>query len=275
MGKHRKRARPTPSPAAVRPEGNAGGGRRGWGVFAVATVILVLAVAVLAPKWRTDRGPQRLDLSPSAVPAVRVNRPGSGAAEESRSGSLLTEANEQLAKGNVQAAIDLLHQALQLTPRNEDLHFNLGIAYGRAGSVTNAEHEYLEALAILPDYPEAHNNLGNMLLHQERLAEAEAHLTEAIKILPEYASAFNSLGILRQRQHRPKEALEYFEKAVRYKSDYWQAKFNLANSYANAGETEKAVAELRGTLRLNPSFEAARQALDKLLGPPSPLAPPN
>ena len=123
---------------------------------------------------------------------------------------------------------------MRFTPEDEDLHYNLGIAYGRSGDITNAEHHYREALRLLPDYPEVHNNLGNLLLHAGRLGEAEEQFTEAIKLMPELSTAHNNLGIVRQSQNRMPEAITCFRKAVQYNTNYWQAHFNLAHRFAVA-----------------------------------------
>jgi tetratricopeptide (TPR) repeat protein len=180
----------------------------------------------------------------------------------------------------------------------EALHFNLGNAYEKVGSVTKAEYHYREASRLAPDYaqahnnlgllllnsgripeakqrfltalrlsdsPEAHHNLGVLLLNSQQIAEAEGHFLEALRLRPEFGRAHNSLGIVRMRQNRRAEALSCFQKAVQYDANDWMAHYNLANTYLAAGDREKAVPELRETLRLNPACESAQQTLAKLL----------
>lgn len=182
---------------------------------------------------------------------------------------LATRANALLAAGDVKSAVRVLEQALRLKPEDEDLHYNLGIAYGRSGDVSNAEHQYREALRLLPDYPEVHNNLGNLLLHAGRLSEAEEQLTEAIKQMPELSTAHNSLGIVRKSQNRMPEAITCFRKAVQYNTNYWQAHFNLAQASLSQGATDEGRRELQIVLRLNPGYAPAQSALDKLSAQPA------
>jgi tetratricopeptide (TPR) repeat protein len=84
--------------------------------------------------------------------------------------------------------------------------------------------------------------------------------------MPELAGAHNCLGIIRQRQNRKTEALACFQQAVRRDTNYWQAHLNLAYLYLSEGNRDKAIQELRETLRINPSSEPAQRALAKALG---------
>ncbi len=200
----------------------------------------------------------------SNLDAVTAGRQKSGEAT-----ALATRANTLLASGDPKGAVRLLEEALRLTPADEDLHYNLGIAYGRSGNITNAEHHYREALRLLPDYPEVHNNLGNLLLHAGRLGEAEEQFAEAIKLMPELSTAHNNLGIVRQSQNRMPEAITCFRKAVQYNTNYWQAHFNLALASLSQGATDEGRRELQTVLRLNPGYAPAQSALDKLSAQPA------
>jgi tetratricopeptide (TPR) repeat protein len=186
---------------------------------------------------------------------------------EGTSASLNEQANARLKARDFSGAIEAYKRAIALTPGDEDLHFNLGIAYVQNGDLTNAEREYKQALELLPDYPEVHNNLGNLLLRSGRMAEAEEHFTEALKQMPEYAQAHNNLGTLRQRQQRTEDALRCFQKAVESDTNYWEAHYNLANTYLQLKQPDKAAAEYREALRINPAFETARRALEKISAP--------
>jgi Flp pilus assembly protein TadD len=194
--------------------------------------------------------------------------------KESSSVELSSFAGSMLVQGNPKAAIQAYKQALDLTPNDEDLHYNLGIAYNQTGDLTNAEKEYREALRLLPDYPEVQNNLGNLLMREGRLAEAEEYFLGALKSMPEYAQAHNNLGTLRQKQGRTDEALASFQKAVAYDTNHWQAHFNLGTAYMAKGQREEAARELRETLRLNPDFAPAERALAKALGQTLPETDP-
>lgn len=210
--------------------------------------------------------------SPVSAPArTQTNLTGIAAErqKEAVAAELNRAANNLLKIGDLAGAAQAYRQAIAQTPNDEDLHFNLGIAYVRMGDMTNAEAEYRQALKLLPDYPEVHNNLGTLLMRAGRLTEAEEHFKQAIEEMPEYAQAQNNLGILRQRQRRTDEALLCFQKAVELDTNNWEAHFNLATSYLQHDEREKGIAELKESLRINPSFEMGQRLLQKLSGKPA------
>jgi Tfp pilus assembly protein PilF len=175
------------------------------------------------------------------------------------------QANKLMSAGDVTGAIRLYEKALTLTPEDEDLHYNLGIAYAKASDFSKAEVHYREALRLLPDYAEVHNNLGNLLLRAGRWDEAAEQLDEAIKLQPEYAAAYNNLGIVRQKQKRLQDATACFQKAVQCDTNYLEAHFNLASAAWLAGNRERAASEFQEALRIDPTFEAAQLGLAKAL----------
>jgi tetratricopeptide (TPR) repeat protein len=155
----------------------------------------------------------------------------------------------------------------------EALQYELGVGWAQLGNLERAEQHYREALRLAPDYVEANNNLGNLLLRSGRVPEAERFCLEAVKLMPDFAQANNNLGIICQKQGRWAEALAWFQKAVMYDTNLWQAHFNMAALYLGDAKPDKAIPELRTTLRMNPSFEPAQRALTKALGRKEPLTP--
>lgn len=233
----------------------------GWAIVAIVAYGI----------WRSGSGPAVRNRSP--------NRAGTAAsvvelppAEKAR--LALTQGNEWLAQNQPTQAIAIYREALQWTPDAEDLHYNLGIAYARAGDVGSAEVHYRRALAIASDYPEAHNNLANLLTHAGRFEEAEEHFREAIRLVPDFATAHNGLGMLCQRQRRAAEARKHFEQAVEHDPAAWGAWFNLGQSRAESHEWEAAATALRKVLQLQPGFKPAHDALARVEARLQPPAPP-
>jgi type IV pilus biogenesis/stability protein PilW len=174
---------------------------------------------------------------------------------------LINRGTELLAKGDAAGAVQAFLGALRLTPEDEDLHYNLGIAYARLDQAGDAEKHYREALRLFPDYPEVHNNLGNLLAKTQRLSEAVEQFNEAIRVMPDYASAYNNLGTTLQRMGRLDDAGLKFRKAMELDPDYWEACFNLSNIYRAQNRLEEAAGMLQQVLRLNPAFAPAQRSL--------------
>jgi Flp pilus assembly protein TadD len=169
--------------------------------------------------------------------------------------------NQLLAEGKPAEALQVLTEAMQLNPNDEDVRYDLGLALTRLGRLDEAIQQYGEALRIFPNYAEAHNNLGNVLMRAGRTEEAISHLQLAVKIMPDYASAHNNLGTALQRAGRTNEALLHFQQAAKLKPDYWEAHFNIATSLLQAGKLDDARGEFETVLRLKPDFEPAKAAL--------------
>jgi len=287
------KVKPSKHQTSTGPSRNAGAGRakqsKPWTgrvamIALLAFVAVPIAVVLLWPRGsrrQSDGSEQQsgnLNLSSGSgyapsdlllhtpVTESNLDRLAAEKRNEGKSAFWNAKANDLLKAGQVKEAIQAYKQAIALAPKDEDLHFNLGIAYAKSGDLTNAENEYIEALKLLPDYPEAHNNLGNVLMREGRLPEAEQHFEEAIKSMPEYAQAQNNMGIVRQHQNRTNEAVEFFEKAAQADTNYWEAHLNLASAYIRMNQKDKAIAELGETLRINPSFEPAKRMLAKATG---------
>ena len=53
------------------------------------------------------------------------------------------------------------HQkSVQLDPKNEETHYNLGNTLRELGKLEDAKESYKQAVRIKPDYIDAYNNLG-------------------------------------------------------------------------------------------------------------------
>src|SRR5271165_4150218 len=83
--------------------------------------------------------------------------------------------------GRLDAAIDLIGQAIALDDRNPDCHFNIGLALLGAGRLREAVAQFDRAIALKPDYSTTVANLvhlaytnANRALEQGKLAEAIA-----------------------------------------------------------------------------------------------------
>lgn len=270
----RPRMKPTPKPGRRQKDSPRRSGPPRW--LAVAAVIflglpVVVGITVVLRNRAQVKPPASAGSFNGQV--VGVNHAAGKASstntlpaptEGEQSTVLANEGTRLLQAGNFQGAETAYRAALKLTPDDEDLHYNLGIALSRLDRLDEAEAEYRAALKLFPEYPEVHNNLGNLLNRQKRYDEAITHFREALKHQPDYASAHNNYGIVLQQQGRSMEAFEQFQQAVQADTNYWEARFNLGNSAAAMGQADQARAAFNEVLRQRPDFEPARRALQLL-----------
>lgn len=81
--------------------------------------------------------------------------------------------NEAFAEEDYRRAIIHYRNALALEPSAPDLHYNLGLAYYRAGDYRSAVRAYNNAIKLDPNFPNAHHNLA--LAYNKLLRPGMAH----------------------------------------------------------------------------------------------------
>lgn len=203
-------------------------------------------------------------IPPAPVPALLGTNLWAPQTDEDRVVALVGEGNELLEQGKYAEAADRFEQGISIGGNDEDLHYNLAIAFAKLGKVEAAKQHYTQALDLFPEYAEAHNNLGNLLLNEMKPAEALEHFRAAVEIRPDDPSFRNNLGTALALQWQSAEAIAEFSEAIKLKPDYLQARVNLANAYLSAGELDQAAVQLNEALHLRPDFGPALQAVQRL-----------
>lgn len=90
--------------------------------------------------------------------------------------------------------IEVLENARQLYPDNEDIAAQLLNAYVSSGQMDRAMDEYQAQVEADPDNKLYRYNYGSLLLESERYDDAIEQLKKAVEIDPEYGSAQYNLG---------------------------------------------------------------------------------
>jgi protein O-mannosyl-transferase len=118
-------------------------------------------------------------------------------------------------EGRVDDAIAQYQAAMDLSPRNPDIHDNLGFAFFKKGLIGKAMEQYRVALALNPRHADARANLGLALSKLGRTEEAMEQYRLAIASDPTFADAHDYLGALYQRIGETDGAIKEYETAVR------------------------------------------------------------
>jgi Tfp pilus assembly protein PilF len=142
----------------------------------------------------------------------------------------------------------------------------IGILQDEAGELTKAEASYRAALELNPKSDSLHNNLGYNLLLQKKQAEAAAEFRKALVISPHSQIARNNLGTALAAP-QPKEAALHMESV----SDPATAHSNLAAVLIEQRLYTQARAELRIALGYRNDHPAAlsnMQLVSELDGQP-------
>jgi Tfp pilus assembly protein PilF len=138
----------------------------------------------------------------------------------------------------VNHAIDQLHQALKIDPRNDSAYVDLGFCYGLLREASTAEDMYRTATLINPS-PGNFKELADVYL---RAGDPEAALMAANAGLqkdPRNAKLYNAKGLALNDLQRSDEAEQAFRQAVRYDPSLEVARQNLEAISGSAGKSGK------------------------------------
>ncbi|MBR1419792.1 MAG: tetratricopeptide repeat protein [Selenomonadaceae bacterium] len=207
--------------------------------------------------------------------------------------------NKFLNERNNPEAIVNYSKAINLNPNYVDAYHNRGVAHERQQEFDLALEDYNRALKIDPNYAYSNIGRGNMLLKTEDFDLAMEAYNRALEFRSDYAPAFHSRGVCYERKGMFELALADYNRALEIDSDYvvsyigqgnmyyrlgnyWSAIDSYTQvihrnteyvpmaylwrgmSYKNLGENQKAIADLRKTLELEPDNEIARNNLAQL-----------
>jgi tetratricopeptide (TPR) repeat protein len=165
-------------------------------------------------------------------------------------------------QGRINEALDLYRQAIQMYPRFEGAHLNLGAVLNETGHAEQAVDEFKQAINLKPDDPAAYNDLG-AVLGQGHLDESIRLFQKAIQLDPNYADAHKNLGQAMDQLGRTEEAIVQYQKAIRLKPNS-DAHYLLGIDLEKLGRKNEAIAQFTETLRFQSNNASARRALDRL-----------
>jgi type IV pilus assembly protein PilF len=139
------------------------------------------------------------------------------------------------------------------------LNTQLGVDYMRKGDLDAALEKLQKALKQDPDLAMAHSAIAVVYTRKGDNDSAEEHYKEALSLNSEDPFTLNNFGVFLCGQGKIEKADKYFMKAIKTK-DYATPEA----AWANAGlcarripDLDKAEADFREALRLNPQFAEA------------------
>lgn len=152
--------------------------------------------------------------------------------------------------------------------QNESLrYFQEGYQKQAEGNIDEAIQLYHQSIELYPT-AEAHTFLGWAFSFQGRFDDAIAECKKAIEIDPEYGNPYNDIGSYLIEKGLWDDALPWLEKATsakRYES-YCYPYYNLGRIWEKKGEWYKALECYQNSIKDNPDYTLARRALGRLQG---------
>lgn len=136
-------------------------------------------------------------------------------------------------------------------PQSDPLvHFNLGNAYTKSGTVDKAISEFEKALQLNPGHIRAHNNLGRLYAVRGNFDEAIVHFKQALAINPRYGRARNNLGGAYLQKGDYDSAIVEIQRSLAVNPNNANAHNNIALAYYLKGNYKVARAHLNKVISL-------------------------
>ncbi|HEY3761793.1 MAG TPA: tetratricopeptide repeat protein [Verrucomicrobiae bacterium] len=146
--------------------------------------------------------------------------------------------------------ISLFSHALAVTPDNDLMRLNLGVAYQKSGDQTNAMINYRDALQINSDNPIGHVDLANVLSQTGHTTEALAQYQAALRLQPDSADAHNDLGALYAQLGQFAEAQKQCELAMQLDPTDWHTPYLMGKVLLKQGHDADAIPYLQRSCEL-------------------------
>lgn len=154
--------------------------------------------------------------------------------------------------------------AYMLAPSDSSVVWNkIGVAYHHLYAFGEAKKYYQQALKLNPKYPEALNNLGSVYYEEKNYHRAEKYYRKSLKYAPDSAVTYSNLGTAYFAEKKYERGLDAYQKAMSIDPEVFERNspskiehqgppgqratlsYYLARTYAQAGNTDKAIEYLR------------------------------
>lgn len=145
------------------------------------------------------------------------------------------EAINLASQGKFSEAIACFKRALVMERDNNLLWYNLGITYQESGDLEGAKEAMLKAYAIDSSDQDVLDCLALICFTMKNLIESEMFCLQALKINPKNARIWNTLGVVYFNQSVFTSAQEAFERALTINPFYYDALYNLRDTYNQLG----------------------------------------
>ncbi len=203
------------------------------------------------------------------VVLLRVLIPSLSLAQESAADVMTAEASLAFDDGNLEEALGLLNQALELYPDHVEALYYLGLIYLKQDKLDESLAALQKAYALEPKSPSVAFQLGVVHFAREEYEEAEPLLTKVFEANPTTNNAGYYVGFLRYNKNDFQGAIDAFKVGASDDPRILQlTRFYSGLALAHLGRPQKAAEQLEEAMRLrtvSPLIGPADRLRDTLL----------
>lgn len=183
-------------------------------------------------------------------------------------GALLNQAGSLSSLRRPLEAIQVMQQALRITPEKASIWVNLGASQMDVGQEAEAEQSFRKAIELDSELQEAKENLRTLIARRTRaqsrggrpdpgkliaagrFGEAEMELLRRVAENANDVDAWHNLAIIAVHERREREAIERFERVVAIKPDEEFSRKQLVRLRAGTGDIVGALRECTELARI-------------------------
>ena len=168
-------------------------------------------------------------------------------------------------KNDYARAEEVLRNAIQSSPNNGDLFYNLGVTLVALGRPAEAISSFQAAWEKNPELAKAAVRLAKAYLENGETKEAERVARQAAEKFPNEIDAWLVLATVEDAEKRYPEALSALDRAYRLNDKHLQVLVNQGIISAKMGKFDEALQKLNGALALFPAEPAVQSSLGWVL----------
>lgn len=172
--------------------------------------------------------------------------------------------NIYYAQNNLGLAIRNYEKATQLDPDNMEGHKILGDCYYRTSNYPGAYEEFKIVLQDNPNDADINFMMGITEYQQAVLEKYIADFLNNSQNTPRRSQENRPRTILGKKHHVYNKMVERFYKAQKLKKNFFEATFNLALTFQEMGDLDKAIIYYQKTIDINPNIIQAYLALIRI-----------
>ncbi len=159
-------------------------------------------------------------------------------------------------KGQLDKAIAVYHQALEINPTYFSVLNNLGSALSSKGDIKGSIKYYQKAVDSDPNNPllyRIYNNLGIAAIHENRLIDAVGFFEKAIRQEPKYDATYNNIGVAMEKLGRLDEAIFYYRQGIIINPRHSGLYNNIGLAYGKKGDIDMAIEYFQRAIQVDPN----------------------
>jgi len=160
----------------------------------------------------------------------------------------------QFTQKNNKKALSYFQRGLQLSPKDNDLNYFIGICLNNIGDFHGAMESFSKFQHMEPGDIPIKLKMAIIFHNLEMWDNAEEIHRNLLKKNPNFADIHFHLGLSLMRQGKKSKAIESFQNALRINPDYTRAQLQLGITQAVMGQHEDAFATLGAIIIKNPSY---------------------